>query len=371
MATTTRWIIPCKFSEENRKTKPIEFDMTNYLRTILNNEVWKRKFDYGQSYGLKNTNPLEVSSATVKIYPKFISGSVNTNRIPDLIEYECGQIPMHFKVNSYKDWSYHNGFAIIETQYNYNTEKIPTKKDITSGFMPNIERKFYEDCSRFVSVLKELSAFFLAGLHLSFPTKTTMIMSDNPVNDGFVQIKSGRRSYAFSLSSNAFMHEILVETSKKNIIENNFSGLASVWHYNLWSLKRYLIAVESDQLSMDNLLDLVYALEGLFDKNASSDFIKLTCLITLCSNRKSARSMKMLLDLAYKLRNDIAHGERLYNGVDYVKLDGKDILAESVYWKMKWVVASMIIKAISNLIDNKEQRNLRFSTDDFINKIFK
>jgi hypothetical protein len=228
MATTTRWIIPCRFSEENHKTKPIEFDMTDYLRTILRNEVWNRKFDYGQSYGLKNTNPFEVSRATVKIYPKFISGSVSTSRIPDLIEYECGQIPMHFKVNSYKDWSYHDGFAIIETQYNFTTEKIPTKKDLTSDFMPNIEMKFYEDCSRFVSVLKELSAFFLAGLHLSFPTQTTMIKSDNPVNDGFVQIKSGRKSYAYSLSSNTFMHEILIETSKRNNIDKNFSGLASV-----------------------------------------------------------------------------------------------------------------------------------------------
>lgn len=81
--------------------------------------------------------------------------------------------------------------------------------------------------------------------------------------------------------------------------------------------------------------------------------------------------MKDLLDLAYRIRNDIAHGERSYDANDLVKLEGKEIRAQMVYWKMKSIVAVMLIKAISKLIDNEGMKNLRFTTDDFINLAFK
>lgn len=80
--------------------------------------------------------------------------------------------------------------------------------------------------------------------------------------------------------------------------------------------------------------------------------------------------MKSLLDVAYRIRNDIAHGERSYDPYDYVKLDGKETLAQMIYWKMKTIVAVMMIKGISKLLNNPEMRNLRFNTDDFINLTF-
>ena len=137
------------------------------------------------------------------------------------------------------------------------------------------------------------------------------------------------------------------------------------------AFERYLNAVESDQISMDNLLDLIYSLEGLYGKNTSSDFVKISCMVMMCNTRKDARKLKALLDLAYRIRNDIAHGERSYDTYDYVTLDGKEILAQTVYWEMKTVVACMLIKAISKLIKNEDMRNLRFNTDDFINLSFK
>jgi hypothetical protein len=370
MTTISRWIVPCYFTEEKHKTDQLTFDLTDYLKIMLKNEVWNRKFDYGFSTGLKNTNPNEIKSAIIKVFPRFISGYVNENRIPELIENICGKIPTHLKVKSYKEWSHQIGFSVIEIEYNTKTKNIPSKKDLTGDYIPHIEMEFIEKYHQHMAVLKELASFFLAGLHLSFPTQSIMIRNDRPINDGFLQIKSGRLTYASKISTNAFMHEILIETSKKSNIDINLKGLASVWHYDLWPLKRYLNAVESDQISMDNLLDLIYALEGLFDKSTSSDFVKTMCIINLCRTRKEASKMKSLLDVAYRIRNDIAHGERSYDPYDYVKLDGKETLAQMIYWQMKGIVAVMMIKAISKLLNNKEMRNLRFNTDDFINLTF-
>jgi len=371
MTTISRWIVPCYFTEESHKTDPIEFELTDHLKLILKNEVWNRKFDYGFSTGLKNTNPTEIKKASIQIYPRFISGYVNEKRIPELIENACGKFPGHLKVGNYKDWSHQLGFSIIEIEYFKGTRNIPTKNDLTGDIIPHWDMEFIEKYHQQLTVLKELASFFLAGLHLSFPTESIMMRTDSPLNDGIFQIKSGQKTYASKIATNAFMHEILIETSKIKNVEINLGGLASVWHYNLWSLKRFLNAVESDQLSMDNLLDLLYALEGLFDKNTSADFIKLMCLLSLCNNKKEATKMKNLLDVAYSIRNDIAHGGQSYDPYDKVKLGGKETLAQMIYWKMKTVVAVMIIKAISKLINDKNMKNLRFNTDDFINLIYK
>ena len=122
---------------------------------------------------------------------------------------------------------------------------------------------------------------------------------------------------------------------------------------------------------MDNLLDLIYALEGLFEKSASADFVKTMCLLSMCNTKREAREMKSLLDLAYRIRNDIAHGERSYDPYDRVKLNGKETLAQMIYWKTKNLVAVMIIKAISKLIHNEDMRNLRFNADDLIELTFR
>jgi hypothetical protein len=370
MATISRWVVPCYFTDEKHKTDLIAFDLTKHLKQMLQNEVWNRKFNYGFNTGLKNTDSTDIEKATIKVFPRFISGYVNETRLPELIEEQCGKLPTHLKLKSHKEWSHHLGLVIIETEYKTAAKDIPSKKDLTEDIMPHFERGFIEKYHRHLAVLKELASFFLAGIHLSFPTESVMMRNDNPVNDGFFQISSGRQTYACKVATNAFMHEILIEKSKLSNIETNLNGLASVWHYDLWSLNRYLKAVESDQISIDNLLDLIYSLEGLFDKSTSSEFVKTMCLLNLCRTKKEARSMKNLLDLAYRIRNDIAHGGLSYDPYDYVKLEGKDILAQTVYWKIKSITAAMLIKAISKLINNKEMRNLRFNVDDLINLTF-
>jgi Apea-like HEPN len=370
MATISRWVIPCYFTEEKRKTDPLIFDLTSHLKQMLLNEVWNRKFNYGGSSGLKNTVSTDIKSATIKIFPRFVSGYENEKRIPELIKKNCGKIPKHLKLKNYEEWPHYLGLVIIETEYISKTNNIPTKKDLTEDLIPNYEIDFCDKYDRHLAVLKELSSFFLAGLHLSFPTESVMMRNDNPINDGYFQISSGRQTYACKIATNAFMHEILIETSKLSNIHVNLNSLSSVWHYDLWSLNRYLRAVESDQVSIDNLLDLIYSLEGLFDKSTSAEFIKTMCLLNLCKTKKEAKSMKNLLDLAYRIRNEIAHGGLTFDPFDSIKLEGRDILTQTVYWKTKNIVAGMLIKAISKLLNNKEMRNLRFNVDDLINLSF-
>ncbi len=366
MSTTLKWVVPCYFNDKNYAKSEIEFDLTNHLHLFLKNEVWNRKFDYGVSHGLKNTNPENIKKAVAKIYPRFISGYVNESRLSEYIEKNCGIIPSHLKLN-YKKWNYRLGVVIIEVEYFQTSPEIPTKKDVLNF---TYKEEFYLRYHRHISLLKELASFFLAGLHLSFPTRSVMGLNDEIVDEGFFCIKSGRKAYAAELRTNLFMHHILIENDKIQNVNQNLDGLAQIWHLNLWPLKRFLISVESNRITMDNLLDLLYALEGLFHKNTSSDFIKMFCIITLCQERKYAVRLKEWLDVAFRIRNDIAHGERSYESADKVMFLGKKISCEEVYWEMKTIVVMIMMVAISKLLRTPGMKNLKFSNDDLLDVLF-
>lgn len=370
MSSVTKWIVPSHFAEENRFHEKIEFQLTDYIKLILKNEVWKRKYEYGFNLGLENTKLNDIESAVIKIYPRQFSGRINDNRIIEIVKDECGKIPTHFILRNYKDWFHFNGLTIIEVKYKNSTKNVPSRKAF-KDYIPDIEVDFLEAIDRQKAVLNELAHFFLSGLHLSFPTTASMQRNENPLVDGFFYIESKRRKYVSKFSTNAFLHSTLIITSKKTVLDGNLRGLAKVWHLNLWSLKRYLSAVESDLISMDHLLDLIYSLEGLFEKSTSSDFIKIMCIVTLCKTEKESKEMMMLLDLAYRIRNDIAHGGMSYGIYDKVKLGGKEILAQKVYWQTKPIVAYMIIEAISKLLKNTEMKNLRLTEEDLIHSIYK
>lgn len=370
MSTKSRWIIPCYFAEKKSQTKAIEINLTKYLKSFISNEIWNRKFDYGFSSGLKNTDKENIKDAKIIIFPRFVSGYVNEKRNIESIEKYCGKLPGYLKINNYKNWKDRIGVAIIEVEYDKAIDDcLPSREEfINISYTEN----FYRVYNQHKSVLTELSSFFLAGLHLSFPTSSFMPFDNNHINDGYIQINSNKKVFANIHSSNAFMHEVLIESDKlESVLMVNLEGLSSVWHLNLWPLKRYLIAVESDRISMDNLLDLIYSLEGLFSRNASSDFIKTFCTISISKTKKNAIELKELLDLAFRIRNDIAHGERSYDANDIVKLRGKDIQAEEIFWRMKTIVAIMITKCISKLICNPEMKNLKFNENDLLEEIYK
>lgn len=370
MSTKSKWVVPCYFAEKKLQTKPIEIDLTKHLKLFLSNEVWNRKFDYGFSSGLKNTEQENIKNAKIIIFPRFISGYVNEKRNVESIEKYCGKLPAYLKINNYKNWKYRIGFAIIEVEYDKAVDDILPSKEEFKNITYN--ENFYKTYSQHKAVLTELSSFFLAGLHLSFPTSSFMPFDNNHINDGYIQINSNKKVFANTNCSDAFMHEVLIESDKiENVLMINLERLSSVWHLNLWPLKRYLIAVESDRITMDNLLDLLYSLEGLFQKNASSDFIKTFCTISISKTKHKAIELKELLDIAFRIRNDIAHGERSYDAFDIIKFRGKEIQAEEIFWRMKTIVAIMITKCISKLICNPEMKNLKFNENDLLEEIYK
>lgn len=370
MSTISRWILPSNITVTKHKLEPITIDLTEHIKTILSNSVWDRKFKYGFDTGLKNTESENIKIAKVIIYPRFISGYDNKNRLNEIIKNHCGEIPDYLELDSYKKWWHHKGLVILETEYDTTTGNIPKKEDFENCY-PNIEISFLEEYERHIAVLKELKALFIAALNLTFPTRHVISRSINPLIDGLFQITSGIDNYASRISSNSFMNTVSFDIDAIEYLEGVLDRISKVWHYDLWAIKRYLIAVESDQKSMDNLLDLLYSLESLFPRNTSTDLIKMTCITYLSRNRTEGIKLKNTLDAAFTIRNKIVHGERSYDVMDTIKIGGKKVAAQKVYWDIKLVVAHMIIIALYKMINTPGMEHLRFTFDDLLDNIYK
>lgn len=373
MSTYARWVLPCYLTRDDNITDPIVFDLTHHLKLILANKVWERKFNYGWGYGLKNTEIENIKKAMTFLYPRFVSGYFNENRVSEIIYHVCGELPSISIMDGFKIWPKEIGVAIIEIEYFQNFDSIPSgiqiedfKKYIHGSFDWKPLQIIY---NQHIAVLKEISSLILAGLHLSFPTESWMSGRET-VYDGYYQLCSQNKTFYEYCPTNAFMHEILFETKKTENVILIMDTLSKVWHFNLWPIKRYLRAVKSDQVDMDNLLDLLYALEGLFDKNTSIDFIQTMCMVRLCKNKTEALEMREYIKLSFEMRNEIAHGGLTFDPHDTITLGGKKMLRENIYWKMKGIVSWMIVEALSKMVKTEGMKNLRFTKDDLIEIIF-
>lgn len=106
-------------------------------------------------------------------------------------------------------------------------------------------------------------------------------------------------------------------------------------------------------------------------KNTSADFIKTFCSLRLGNDKTEAHKIKSTLDSAFKIRNEIAHGAQHYRGYEKIKLNGKEILSQDLYWDLKFIVSQILILAINKLFKNKDLKNLNFKIDDLFDMVYK
>ncbi|MDA3613506.1 hypothetical protein [Polluticaenibacter yanchengensis] len=368
MSTKTQWFIPCYFNTDDSSDNEICIDISSDIKTAFSKNLVDKKVDFSYNYNLQFFKPDSFLSVKIYILPRFISGYVNENRLSEYIENNSNKIYSYFNVDSgFKNWHYGLGTVRIETVIKAN-HYLPGRNEIKEF---SYKSDFVSDYHKFVSLNKEILSLFLASLHLTFPTRSIMGWNENPINDGILHFSSRQRHFFESLKTNQCMHHVLITKSRLNKLKQNLSGIAEVWDSNLWSLKRYLIAVKSNQIDMDNLLDLLYALEGLFDKNTSADFIKTFCSLKLGNDKTEAHKIKSTLDYAFKIRNEIAHGAQHYKGHEKIKINGKEVLSQELYWDLKFIVSQILILSINKLLKNKDMKNLNFKIDDLFDVVYK
>ncbi|GMA65824.1 hypothetical protein GCM10025859_63370 [Alicyclobacillus fastidiosus] len=194
--------------------------------------------------------------------------------------------------------------------------------------------------------------------------------SDEHVGGGLFEIESLGGIRASELTTAEFTFPVIFDSKTLGVFSNLLKQLSEKWHLNLWPIYRLCKAVNKEYVEMDSFLQLIFAFEGVFDKNASSDFMKLAVQILLASSRKEANEYRETLDRAFNMRNDCVHGSMSFSGMESVRIGNRNVLSQGVFWPLKRIASGMILVAFKKLIANPNMKNLRIVADDVLDKIF-
>jgi len=257
---------------------------------------------------------------------------------------------------------------VIEAEFGFKSE-VP-KSINERDEPPSIE--FVEIFQRFVAFAEEVGALFRATTHLMFHSDYPILpsMANRSQGGGLIYVESNNK-WLFDLWSTAtYTFPAVYMESHLEEFEASLDLIANLWHFSLWPVHRFLKALNTEYIEMENLLDLLYALEGVFPKNASSEFIRVAAALFLSNNRKETTEINEVLKQAFQIRNDIVHGAQHYTGMERVKLEGKEVISQKVFWKVRRIVAKMIIIAIQKLVRTQGMRNLKINVQDLLEKMY-
>ncbi len=334
-------------------------DCTETVRSLLKNEVWKRGFDYGFSGALMGIKPEEVIRVHVTI--------------TSLTEFHCGKPLMDIAeklVPRFPRSDAHNNVDIGWRQ-NY----LVTTIELARTFRDNDESKrsmeYVTAFHEAMAINKEVSALIKAAIQLVYHcVYMPLNSSQGRWGVGLAFIHSASKIHTEEIRDYTHTYPAILEPESRNSFEHVFQLLAERWYFSLWPIHRFLKAIPGEFAEVEGILDLLFALEGLFEKNASSDLIRLTSAILCSRHLSNARQVDDLLKRAFSIRNEIVHGGKSYTGLEKQNTSKGEKIVWEIFWDLKTVVAGMIRLSLEKLVVNPEMRNLRFLADDVLTRVF-
>jgi len=229
---------------------------------------------------------------------------------------------------------------------------------------------------KLTTLTKDLCAFFLLGLHITFPSFATDHRSARGQSMGLIALR-GTDTYIKDVHSDVLSYPLLLEASKKQQLASNLTEIAKVWHKDVWSFHRFIKAVQSDHTTIDQFLDLVFTLESFFDKNTSTETMRLVTAVLAGHDRKSAAAIDQLVADCFLIRNEVVHGGMHYRLHDdnprKAKGTQKTKMILELFWELKNLNIRLLQLGIEKLISDRNPipaKSIRFSTNDIIDRIF-
>jgi len=365
MTTKFLWVLPAFY--ETPTNDALIFDLTEHGKKILENKVWERGFDYGYTASLKNLDPNSLTYIGFTVSP-LVRGAYAASKSENIIRDVVGRVPDNTNLLAHVNLSWPRNFLIIEGNFKFETE-IP--KSIVDHDEP-VPTEFIETFHRLVALMEELGALFRASAHLMFLSDYPIIpsMANRHQGGGLVYMESQDKWIFDPWGTAVYTFPAIFIKPDLEYFNSMLALMADIWHLPLWPIHRFLKALNAEYIEMESLLDLLFALEGLFPKSASSDFIRVASALFLGKNRKESHQINEALERAFQIRNEVVHGAQYYTGFEKVNLEGREVLSQQVFWKVRRIVAGMTQEAILKLRRTEGMRNLRITTQDVLERVF-
>jgi hypothetical protein len=369
-----KWFLPTSIRS---RTKYFEIDITAHCKHFFDKEAYfSRKITFDRQYIFDKSSVEKITSVKLKIHPFTVAPMSNGDEAAQIIEKEIGKFPGLQHIIQRGNLRKAHGLVIVEIGFTGDITyaenlKLHEEKDIRKVLNWNMDFEHLK--LEMISIANDVCSFFLLGLHITYPTHSTSHESSRPQSSGLVSIQGSSR-YIMDVHSDMLSYPLLMEDDRLNALEKALSQIAQVWHKDIWTFHRFIKAVRSDYVTIDNFLDLVFTFESMFGENTSTEMMRLVASVVACKNKQEAVKTDRLIGNAFLIRNAVAHGGEHYRLYDNVpKGKDKDKMIVELFWELKNLNITLIYHGILKLINDKNPipaKSIRFGADDIMDKCF-
>jgi hypothetical protein len=338
---------------------PVVFDLLNPVLQMFKNKVWQRKFGYGYGKAIESINPDDIISVRVVVSP--MEGWHDAT--PDFDSFFENTLAIETGDLKVPKFRWRSNFVAIQIETKYDIP-IPAKDSFDEGFS--------DQFSQIAALISEVDALFKAAVQLLDPTGFSLMGYGERDLPGLFVVGVDGMTDSDQISNGYHTYPGVCSESKKTDLCDLIDGLASKWHLNLWPIHRYLRAIPDIHADFENVLDLLFAIEGVFPKNATTDLVKLTSALCMAKTKQDiARGVIQRLGVAYKIRNNIVHGSIATDAHDKVVVEGKKVSAQHLFFDVRQIAAMLIRLAVRKIDDSKTGlESLRLTMDDVIERVY-
>jgi hypothetical protein len=371
---TFKWVLPTSIRS---RTNYFEIDITKSCQVFFNKEeYYSRKITFDKQSLFNKETTEKITDIKLKIHPFTIAPMSNDDQAAQIIEKEIGTFPDLQHIIDRGNLRIAHGLVIVEIKFlgeliypeNLNRHE---EKDIEKVLNWNMEFEYLK--LELISIANDVCSFFLLCLHITYPTHSNMHATSKPQSSGLVSMQ-GTSRYIMDVHSDMMSYPLFMEADRLPALETVLPQIGEVWHKNIWTFHRFIKAVRSDYMTIDNLLDLVFTFESMFGENMATETMRLIASVIAAKDKQEAMKFDRMIANAFIIRNAVAHGGehyRLYDKLPKGKDTDKMIL--DVFWALKNLNITLISYGIHKLINDKNPiptNAIRFGIDDIIDKCF-
>lgn len=397
---TYRYIWGVPTSYETPDSEDLSYDLTSHAVKVLKNKVWTRKFwyGYGPAFQSEYLEPNILRRLEIKVSnPPFHlldPDLLNPHKLINYLRKCLGNVVE----NDIDDIILKSRIGILRKALLFIEMEVDVDIDFPKQYDDGVKISKFKKIRRgILNFVQEIGALFRAGLlltfihkHLHYPDFQKLDLSGGVI---FIESK-GEWSFNPEWTSD-YTFPAVFSSEQRTEFELMLNQLADCWHLPLWPIHRYLKALNTYFVEMESLLNLLYAIEGLFDHSTGTQLIRLAASLLLGRNITEAQEINKVLKHAYKIRNEIVHGAKFYTGLEVLEgIDIKDMftekndfkflerefredgfmkdtsLAHYVFLKTRIITADLIKVALKKLRNTPGMKCLRITDGDIVEKFF-
>ena len=358
------WITHTNISTKDYK--PITFELTPYLETFINNEIWnKQPYRTEYSFPFAEKQFKKIKSFNITIYSEgapisqfhrfeiILAKHISLESIEKIRLYSSG-IPDAKKL------------AIIEIEFEsdfdvFNPLTYDDEKDIDKvmGHLNNSEA-WYE-LRDIKTIICEILQFFEFNLHLNFLTQNyTFSTTEKPELSGLTFVTDGSKIYYETDKIDLLSHYILYEKETDRMTEL-MSTTSHFWCQDITPIYFFIDALKGNYITSTNFIKLVFTIESFFPERISADFMSLVIPLILGHDIEQMKDTRSLLRKCFSIRNEIVHGGTVHGFRDIVSKNGAkgEKSVDDYFYKLKNMITELFyFYTVHNLFKKGEEYRL-------------